>query len=96
MTDSRPPQVHRLGQRGVVLGVVLVAVSVVDRLGGVAPGEGPAPALAVDVVVGAGVPGEVGGLVDEGSALGVSAGGGSRPEGTAEVDVAEAIVRGRR
>ena len=72
-----------------------MVVGVVDRLGGVALGEGLGCALAVDVVVGAGVPGEVGGLVDEGSTLGVGAGGGSRPEGTAEVDVAEAIVTGR-
>ena len=47
--------------------------------------------LPVDVVVGTTVDGEVGGLVDQSSGLGVGAGVWGAPEGTAEVDPPEFI-----
>lgn len=52
----------RLGERGVVLREVLVAVRVEDGLRGVALREALRRGLAVDVVVGATVGGEVAGL----------------------------------
>jgi len=66
-----------------------VAVGVEDGLGGVALGQGFSTSLAVDVVISATELGEVGGLVDESSGTGVSAGAASLPEDTAEVDGTE-------
>lgn len=73
----------------VVLGVVLVAISVLDRFGAVALGETLTAALAVCIILSTGVLSEMGGFVDEGSTLGIRAGGGCLPEGTAKVDIAE-------
>lgn len=46
-----------------------MGVSVQDGAGGVADGKSLGSALSVDVVAGAAVGGEVGGLVNEGSSL---------------------------
>ena len=67
-----------------------MAVSVHDSLAGVALGQALGAGLAVDVVLSASVVGEVCALVDKSSTLGVGTGGGSIPEGTAEVDMTEA------
>ena len=60
----------RLGERGVVLREVLVVVGVEDGLAGVARREALRGGLAVDVVVGATVGSEVGGLWDARRGLG--------------------------
>ena len=64
------PPAERLGERGVVLREVLVAVGVEDGLAGVARREALRGGLAVDVVVGATVGSEVGGLWDARQGLG--------------------------
>ena len=70
-----------------------MAVGVHDSVVRVADSEALAAALAVDVVLGTAVDGEVRRLVHKGSSLGISAGGWCTPEGTAEVDDTGAIRR---
>ena len=87
---SKPiPPYGLLRENGVVLREVLVVVSVHDRLVRGVLREVLRARLAVDMVVGATVAGEVGRLVDEGTRLGVRAGQGGVPESTAEVDLSE-------
>jgi len=71
----------------VVLSKVLVAVGVVDGLGRVADSQTLAARLTINVIVGATVGGEVGGLVDERSGLGIGTGVRGAPEGTAQVNL---------
>lgn len=68
-------------------------IGIVDGISRVADGQRLGCRLTIDVVVGSAVGGEVGGFVDDGSGLGVGAGGGSVPEGTAEVDVSKADIK---
>lgn len=81
-----------LGLVGVILGEVLVAVGIHDSLVGGVDGELLCVALTVAKVVSAAVGIEMGRLVDDGASLGVGASVGCVPEGTAEVDLAKAIL----
>jgi len=58
---------NNLGQGGVVLSEVLVAVSVEDCLVGVAQSEGLGTRLSIHIVAGSSVSGVVRSLVDHGS-----------------------------
>ena len=66
-------------------------VGVEDGLRWVGLGQAPRGGLAVNVVAGAAVDGEMGRLVDERSGLGISTGIWGIPEGTAEVDRPELV-----
>jgi len=84
----RPKKIAlRLG--GIVLGEVLVTVGVGDGLRRVADSKFPAGSLTVSVIAGATVDGEVGGLVDKRSGLGIGTDGGGVPESTAQIDLSE-------
>ena len=68
-----------------------MAVGVEDGQSRVIDGQVFAGSLAVSVVLGTAVNGEVGSLVDKRPSLGIGAGGGGVPEGTAEVDGSELV-----
>ena len=68
-----------------------MTVGVVDGPIRVVIGQGLAGSLTVSPIIGTTVDGEVGGLVDKSSSLGVSANVGSVPEGTAQVDLSELV-----
>ena len=72
-----------------VLGKVLVTVGVEDGLSRVAGGKALGVSLTVNVVLGATVGGEVRRLMDKRSGLGIGAGVGGFPKGTAKVDPSE-------
>jgi len=64
-----------------------VTVGIVDGPVRVTDGQALASGLTVSPIVGATVLGEVGGLVDECSGLGIGTGVWGVPEGTAQVDL---------
>ena len=66
-------------------------IGVHDGLGWVSLSQILGSNWTVDVVLGAAVDGEVGGLVDERSGIGVVTGDRGGPEGTAEVDLPEYV-----
>jgi len=68
-----------------------VTVGIVDGPIRVTDGQALAGGLAVGVITGATIDGEVGGLVDKRSGLGVGTGVGGVPEGTAQVDLSELV-----
>ena len=68
-----------------------MVVGVEDGLIRVADSQVLGTGLTIHVVVGATVDGEVGRLVDQRSGLGIGAGIGGTPEGTAEVDPSEFV-----
>jgi len=68
-----------------------VAVGVEDGPGRVGYGQVPTTRLAVSVVFGATVDGEMGRLVDKRSSLGIGTGVRGPPESTAEVDLSESV-----
>ena len=76
---------------GIVLGEVLVTVGVGDGLRRVADSQVLARSLTVNMIVGATVDGEVGGLVDKRSSLGIGTDGGGVPETTAQIDRSERV-----
>jgi len=78
-------------QGGSVLGEVLVIIGVHDGLSWVRPSQILGFGLTVNVVLGATVDGEVGGLVDERPSLGVGTGGWGLPEGRTEPDLSELV-----
>ena len=73
------------------LGEVLMAVSVVDSLRWIADGQALAGRLTISMIAGTTVGGEVGGLVDERSGLGIGTSVRGVPEGTAQVDLSELV-----
>jgi len=68
-----------------------VIIGIHDGLTWVGPSQILRRTWTVDVVLGATVGGEVGGLMDERSSIGVVTGGWGGPEGTAEVDLPELV-----
>jgi len=68
-----------------------MAVGVVDGPERVADSQVLAGSLTISPIIGATVDGEVGGLVNESSSLGVGTKVWSVPEGTAEVDLSELV-----
>ena len=68
-----------------------MAVGVEDGLGWGGYGHIHRIIVAVSVVIGATVDGEMGRLVDKRSSLGIGTGGWGPPEGTAEVDRSELV-----
>ena len=68
-----------------------MVVGVEDGLARVANSQALGSGLAVNVVVGTTVDGEVGRLVDQSSGPGISTGVGGAPEGTAKVDRSEFV-----
>jgi len=82
-------RIKRLG--GSVLSEVLVIIGVLDGPSWVGPSQIRGVSYAVDVVLGAAVDGEVGGLVDKRPSLGVGTGGWGGPEGGTEVDPSEYV-----
>jgi len=63
-----------------------VTVGIVDGPSRVSDGQVLATSLTVDPIMGATVSGEVRGLVDKRSGLGIGTGVGGVPEGTTQVD----------
>lgn len=68
-----------------------MVVSIEDGLGWIVDGQVLRSSLSVNEVTGTTVDGEVGGLVDKRSGHGISAGVGSVPEGTTEIDRPELV-----
>ena len=68
-----------------------MTVSVVDGHSRVTDGQALAGSLAISVIVGATVDGEVRSLVDKRSGLGIGTGVGGIPEGTTEVYPSESV-----
>jgi len=68
----------------VILGEALVAIGIVDSLRRVT-------VVAASQITGAAVVGKAGGFVDEDSGLGIGAGVGRIPEGTAQIDLSERV-----
>jgi len=64
-------------------------VGVGDGLRRFVDSQGPAARLTVNIILGATVDGEVGGLVDKCSGLGIGTDGGGGPESTAQIDLSE-------
>ena len=78
-------------QGGRVLGEEAVIIGIHNGLTWVGPSQILRRTWTVDVVLGATVGGEVGGLMDERSSIGVITGGWGGPEGAAEVDLPELV-----
>jgi len=90
-TARRKAQKRECLQSWVILSEVLVTVGVVDGPSWVVDSQCLAGRLTISPVIGATVGGEMRGLVNERSCLGIGTCVGSGPEGTAQVDLSKLV-----